>query len=45
MKRIELATAAGRLVAAVPAAGPPTSQGGRVRLVFRRDSLHLLEGP
>jgi putative spermidine/putrescine transport system ATP-binding protein len=46
MKRVELTTTAGRLVAAVPAAaGPAASEGDRVRLVFRRDALHLLDGP
>jgi len=46
MKRIELTTVAGRLVASVPAAASPsTGEGDRVRLVFRRDALHLLDGP
>jgi putative spermidine/putrescine transport system ATP-binding protein len=45
VKRVELDTAAGRLVAAVPAAGPATGEGARVRLAFPRDALHLLELP
>jgi putative spermidine/putrescine transport system ATP-binding protein len=45
-KRIELTTAAGRLVAAVPsAAGTPVSEGDRIRIVFARDALHLMDGP
>jgi putative spermidine/putrescine transport system ATP-binding protein len=45
MKRIELATAAGRLVAAVPsAAGAPLNQGDTVRAAFPRAALHLMEG-
>jgi hypothetical protein len=45
MKRIELTTATGRLVAAVPsAAGAPLSQGDAVRVAFPRSALHLMDG-
>ena len=45
-KRIELDTAAGRLVAAVPsAASAPVKEGDRVRLAFARDALHVMDGP
>jgi putative spermidine/putrescine transport system ATP-binding protein len=43
VKRIELATTAGRLVAAVPAATGTPVQGARVRASFPRRVLHLLE--
>jgi putative spermidine/putrescine transport system ATP-binding protein len=45
MKRIELATAAGRLVAAVPSAsGAPLNQGDAVRVAFPCAALHLMDG-
>jgi putative spermidine/putrescine transport system ATP-binding protein len=45
MKRIELTTATGRLVAAVPsAAGAPLGQGDAVRVAFPRSALHLMDG-
>jgi putative spermidine/putrescine transport system ATP-binding protein len=46
MKRIELATAAGRLIAAVPSANAAEAgTGASVRLAFARDALHLMDGP
>ena len=42
-KRIEVATDAGRLVAAVPAREGPAVAGGSVRLVFSPDALHLMD--
>jgi putative spermidine/putrescine transport system ATP-binding protein len=42
-KRIEIATDAGRLVAAVPAREGPVAAGGSVRLAFARDALHLMD--
>jgi putative spermidine/putrescine transport system ATP-binding protein len=44
-KRIEVATSAGRLVAAVGSQGGPTAAGENVRLVFAKDALHLMDGP
>ncbi|MEJ0096843.1 MAG: TOBE domain-containing protein [Bauldia sp.] len=44
-KRIEVATPAGRLVAAVASQGGPAATGESVRLVFARDALHLMDGP
>ncbi|MEO8667267.1 MAG: ABC transporter ATP-binding protein [Bauldia sp.] len=45
VKRIELATAGSVLVAAIPAtAGPPLSEGDRVRAVFAASALHIMEG-
>jgi putative spermidine/putrescine transport system ATP-binding protein len=44
-KRIEVATDAGRLVAAVPAREGPATAGAHVRLAFPRDALHLMDGP
>jgi hypothetical protein len=45
MKRIELTTATGRLVAAVPSAtGAPLGQGDAVRVAFPRSALHLMDG-
>jgi len=43
-KRIEIATAIGPLVAALPAAGsPPVGEGAAVRAVFAREALHLMD--
>jgi putative spermidine/putrescine transport system ATP-binding protein len=44
-KRIEVATDAGQLVAAVPAREGPAAAGAHVRLAFPRDALHLMDGP
>jgi len=44
-KRIEVATPAGQLVAALSAQGGPTRPGESVRLAFARDALHLMDGP
>jgi putative spermidine/putrescine transport system ATP-binding protein len=44
VKRIELSTASGPLVLAVPAAtSPRASEGTRVRAVFSRDALHVMD--
>jgi putative spermidine/putrescine transport system ATP-binding protein len=46
MKRIELDTAAGRLVAAVPSAtAGDAGPGASVRIAFPRSALHLMDGP
>jgi putative spermidine/putrescine transport system ATP-binding protein len=46
VRRIELDTASGRLVAAVPAAGAgDAAAGATVRLAFARSALHLMDGP
>jgi putative spermidine/putrescine transport system ATP-binding protein len=46
VRRIELATASGRLVAAVPATtGGDAAAGGNVRLAFPRSALHLMDAP
>ncbi|MEJ0013744.1 MAG: ABC transporter ATP-binding protein [Bauldia sp.] len=46
MRRIEVNTDAGPLVAAVSAsAGGTATPGGRVRLAFPRSALHLMDGP
>ena len=46
VKRVELTTATGRLIAAVPShAGGRTVEGETVRLAFARDALHLMDGP
>jgi putative spermidine/putrescine transport system ATP-binding protein len=46
VKRIEFSSAAGPLVAAVPAAdSPPTSEGDRIRAVFPLSALHLMDEP
>jgi putative spermidine/putrescine transport system ATP-binding protein len=44
-QRIEVATDAGRLVAAVPARDGPVASGGNVRLAFPREALHLMDAP
>ena len=46
VRRIELETSAGRLVAAVPAtSGGEASAGATVRLAFPRAALHVMDGP
>ena len=46
VKRIELTTAAGRLIAAVPShSGGTTAEGAKVRLAFAREALHLMDAP
>jgi len=46
VKRIELVTVAGRMVAAIPSAsGTPVGEGAHVRLAFAREALHLMDGP
>ncbi len=46
VKRIELTTANGRLIAAVPShSGGNAGEGAKVRLAFARDALHLMDGP
>ena len=46
VKRIELTTAHGRLIAAVPShSGGKAGEGAKVRLAFARDALHLMDGP
>jgi putative spermidine/putrescine transport system ATP-binding protein len=43
-KRIEIATAIGPLIAALPASGsPPVGEGEAVRAVFAREALHLMD--
>jgi putative spermidine/putrescine transport system ATP-binding protein len=46
VKRIEVMTTTGRLVAAVPSTGGVSiSSGDRVRLAFARDALHVMDEP
>jgi putative spermidine/putrescine transport system ATP-binding protein len=46
VKRIELDTAAGHIVAAVPSASATDAgPGAHVRLAFPRSALHLMDGP
>jgi putative spermidine/putrescine transport system ATP-binding protein len=45
VKRIEIVTEAGPIVAAIPAtSGPPARERQKVRAVFSRSALHLMDG-
>ena len=44
-QRLDVATDAGRLVAAIPAGVDRIATGAAVRLTFARDALHLMDGP